>query len=82
MCGVNWSSVMESWCQSTEVSGNGGLSRGKGRASGSGLDVHLDWKIEGRESSSIWGGEDIMGDICRRREVEGCGRCFGFDGQD
>lgn len=63
MCGENWSSVMESWCQSTSVSWKGGLSRGKGRAVGSGLLTHLDWKFAGRDSVSMTGCGDDDGDM-------------------
>lgn len=39
---------------------NGGLSRGKGSAVGSGLDFHFCWKVEGRESVSMVAGGDIV----------------------
>jgi len=64
-CGVWCASVRESWCQSVGVSANGGLLAGKGRAAGSGLERHLDWKIEGREVVS---GEKGCGILRRLRE--------------
>lgn len=53
-------SVRKSWCQSIAVSANGGLSRGKGRAAGSGFCCHCAWKTEGNEDSSISKGGDML----------------------
>ena len=59
-CGVKSASERESCCQSMAVRANGGLSRGKGKAVGSGLDFHCCWKMEGREDSSIVKLRDIL----------------------
>lgn len=58
--GVNSVSVIESWCQSTSVSANGGLSRGNGSAVGSGFVFHVDWKTEGNDDLSGTGIDFIV----------------------
>lgn len=63
-CGVKSVSERESCCQSMAVRANGGSSRGKGKAVGSGLAFHCCWKMEGREDSSSVLEEDIVVGVC------------------
>jgi len=57
---VKSESERESCCQSMAVRANGGLSRGKGKAVGSGLDFHWAWKMEGRDEASMVKLRDIL----------------------
>lgn len=54
------------------VRAKGGLSAGKGRAVGSGLERHLDWKADGREAVSGEKGCGILGCV-----KEGLIDCWG-----